>query len=58
MASRLRDFLVSITPGNDHVKAAQLRQSAEERAPRQRAKEAAAGKKRARRHKRGLPPLG
>ncbi|MEI5526867.1 hypothetical protein QEH48_gp096 [Streptomyces phage TurkishDelight] len=42
MASRFRDFLVSITPGNDYAKAAQLRQSAEERQERNQEKQATA----------------
>jgi hypothetical protein len=54
----LRDLARSLMPGNDAALAAELRQRAEDRAVEQRAKEAAASKARARRHKRSLPPLG
>lgn len=58
MASRTRDFFKSLRPGGDHVLAAELRQSAQERERERKAKEAAASRKRARRHQRNLPPLG
>jgi hypothetical protein len=57
MASYLRDFARSLRPGRDHLLAAQLEQSAQERKQKKERKAKEASRAGARAHKRSLPPL-